>query len=201
MKHWLVGIITVLTLCSCIGLNTRIEINTDGSGEVTLSYRVSRLVLYLGTLDESQRFFAVPVSEKDFEELADRVDGLRLRSFGLEEDSGDVYVDARLEFDDVEALSGLFGITGDSSVTLAQQNGSSRYRHEIVRGYPDGVDADSLEMIETLFRDYEVEFTLTAPRQITSANPGTSSGRTATLEYAVPELVVMRAPLVWEVTW
>ena len=201
MRWILIVALSLFFLFSCIGIETEITIDDDGSGEITLSYKVSRLVIHLGTLEEDRPFFAVPVSRQDFDDITESVPGLRLRSFDMDEDASDVFVDATLAFDDIDALNALFGSNGRSSITLSRSGGRTVYKHVIYEGNGEEVNDDSRKMVEALFSDYALRFSLTAPDDISTVSHGIVSGRNATIEHTIAEVIDLREPLVWEISW
>ena len=197
-----IGSIVLLSLfCSCIDIHAEVSLNADGSGEAKLSYKVSRLVIHLGSLDEDNKFFAVPVSRQDFEDTVRRHEGLDLKSFSTEEDTEDVYVDAEIGFTSIEALSFLFNANDPDAVSLTSENGKTTYRQTIFEGGEEDIDEDSMKMIESFFSDYALSFVLTTPASVTAVNRGTFTGRSANLSLSIPEVVVMTEPVTWEVSW
>ena len=195
------GIVLLLLLCSCIDILAEVNLNADGSGEAKLSYKVSRLVINLGSLDEDNKFFAVPVSRRDFEDTVRRHEGLDLKSYSTEEDTEDVYVDAEISFTSINALSFLFNSNDPDAISLTSENGQTTYRQTIFEGGEEEIDEDSMKMIESFFSDYMLSFVLKTPRSVTTVNRGTFTGRSANVSLSIPEVVVMTEPVTWEVSW
>ena len=105
---------------SCVDLSTEIELNGDGSGRIRLFYTAARAVVNLGTIDEDDRFYALPVSEDDFLTTTGKVEGLSLASFKLEEDVDIIQIEATLDFESIDALSALFSSTGPGAVEIVE---------------------------------------------------------------------------------
>ena len=189
------------TLVSCIDLSSDISIGADGSGTIQLSYTASMTTVNLGTIDEKDRFYAVPVSRKDFQTTVDRIDGLTLRSFDLTEDADTVHVEATLGFDSVDALSQLFSSSGPGAVEISANGSSTSYRQIIYGGSGEDINEESRQFIETFFIDDSVEFTLEAPRDIIETNIGEFDGRKATAKLKLTEILLSTQPVIWEVQW
>lgn len=192
---------SVSLLSSCIDIAAGITLNTDGSGRLRLAYTASRAFVNLGTIDEEERFYAVPVSEEDFRSTADKIDGLSLQSFSLDEKVDTTYIEATLDFDSVEALSGLFGSSGPGAIELTQEGNDVVYRQVIYGGSAEEIDGESRDFIQTFFAGNVVEFSFEAPAGIKGTSIGTFSGRVANMELLLPEVLLSSQPLVWEVRW
>ena len=191
----------LVSLVSCVDIKTDVEVNADGSGTITLTYTALRALVNMGTVDEENRFYAIPISEEDFENTADGIDGLGLRSFDLAETVDTVTVEANLDFESAEALSSFFSSAGPGAVEITDNGDTTTYRQLIYGGSVEEINADSREFIETFFSDYTAIFTLEAPEEISAVNMGEFSGRVAELEMGMTEILLSSEQLAWEVEW
>lgn len=197
----LVCVFTFVVFSSCVDIVTEIEVNDDGSGTVVFTYTALRALINMGTVDDENRFYAVPISQEDFRATAERIDGITLRSFALEDDVDTVVVEAALDFDSPESLSDLFSSSGPGSVEISVDDDTTVYRQLIYGGAEEEIDQDSREFIETFFSDYLVTFTLEAPRAISAVNLGDFAGRVARFEMPMTEVLLSESQLAWEVRW
>ncbi len=62
-----VTLLVVFLLSSCIGIESRIRISNDGSGQLTLKYRVSRLITNLESTEKNGNVVPLPLSREEFE--------------------------------------------------------------------------------------------------------------------------------------
>ena len=194
-------VVILLLLSACVDLTTDIELNSDGSGSIALSYTASRAMINLGTIDEQNRFYAIPVSEDDFLAAANQVEGLSLESFRLSEEVDMLTIEATLDFESVEALSGLFGSSGPGAIEITDDGNITIYRHTIYGGAEGEIDPESRDLIETFFSEDEILFSLEAPAAIQSVSTGTFSGRVARSELMMTDILFSQEPVIWEVRW
>ena len=75
-----------------------ISMNRNGSGMVTINYRISRVLESLGRLDGNEDWNTVPVGKADFERTIERLPGVKLLSFASKEDDINTVIDVKLEF-------------------------------------------------------------------------------------------------------
>jgi len=191
-------------LISCVGIKSEIELDDDGSGTLRLSYKVSQMILHLGRLEDDERVVPLPVNRRDFERTVQSIEGLSLNSYSSREDEENIYIDTELSFQSIEALSDIFSRSDSGGITLTQNDkGDTVYTQVIHRGRGEDIDRDTLEMIETFFKDYFIEYSLTAPGVIKEASPGTTgeNRKTAVFKVSIPEYIKQLEPLVWEVIW
>jgi hypothetical protein len=150
-----------LVLSSCIGLRAEISLRENGSGRMSLEYRVSRTAESLGRLDGNERWQTVPVGRADFDRSLERLPGLRLVSFSSKEEEAAVVNRAELEFTDIKALIPFLGGT-DSGAVLTEAEGKNRLSLIIYPGAGDA-DSDLLSLVRELSRGYGLSLSLSAP--------------------------------------
>ena len=200
-RHFAAALCICLCLTSCIDFAANIEVSEDGSGTVRLAYTALTAMVNMGTIDEEDKFYTVPISREDFENTIAAMEGLTLRSFNLDEEVDTLQIEATLDYDSPESLSELFSSSGPGAVEIVSDGEETVYRHIIYGGSGEEIDEESRELIETFFSDYSVEFSITAPVDIRSTNLGEFSGREATVDLEMTEVLFSPQQIVWEVRW
>ncbi|MDR2662510.1 MAG: hypothetical protein LBC31_05885 [Treponema sp.] len=194
--------------CSCIGAESRVRLNGDGSGVISCEYRVARDLESLGKLDGNERWLPVPVGRADLERSAARIDGLTLVSYSSREAGADTVHRAEFSFADPPALEAFF----DSSGRYFKADMAKK---KITLSFP-GSEARN-EEFEKLAREalegYAFFLALTLPEAPrvswfdsegkTAVFPGTSRVTGTGVECGIPmaDLVFLKAPLTMEISW
>jgi len=202
MTRWFIVILTVVLLSSCIGIKSEILLRQDGTGVLTLSYKISQFMKNIDAGREEKQL-PLPVNEEEFVRTAEGIEGLRLTDIDEREDEENVYIRAELEFDSVDAVNAL-GRAGQIGISLENQGNTNTFRQVIFAGQEgEEITEDSLEMIETFFQGYDLVYAITVPSQVKSHSLGdlSADGRTVTYTITVPEILKASQPLVLEVAW
>ena len=202
MKRCFIFILTVVLLSSCIGIESEILLRQDGTGVLTLSYKISQFMKNIDAGREEKQL-PLPVNEEEFVRTAEGIEGLRLTDIDEREDEENVYIRAELEFDSVDAVNAL-GRAGQIGISLENQGNTNTFRQVIFAGQEgEEITEDSLEMIETFFQGYDLVYAITVPSQVKSHSLGdlSADGRTVTYTITVPEILKASQPLVLEVDW
>ena len=202
MTRWFIVILTVVLLSSCIGIESEILLRQDGTGVLTLSYKISQFRKNIDAGREEKQL-PLPVNEEEFVRTAEGIEGLRLTDIDEREDEENVYIRAELEFDSVDAVNAL-GRAGQIGISLENQGNTNTFRQVIFAGQEgEEITEDSLEMIETFFQGYDLVYAITVPSQVKSHSLGdlSADGRTVTYTITVPEILKASQPLVLEVDW
>ncbi len=189
-------------LTSCLGIESQIRLREDGSGLLTLSYKVSQFMKNLDVGREDKRL-PLPVSEEDFKRTADGIEGVRLTDIDETEDEQNVYIEARLEFDSIDAVN-LLGPDGSMGLSLVREGEGTTFRQIIYDGaQSEEITEDSVDMIETFFQGYELVYSITVPGRVKSYSLGALSndGTTVTYRAAVSELLQQPDAVILEVSW
>jgi hypothetical protein len=202
MHRWAALAVAVLFLSSCIGLESRLSFRQDGSGTLTLSYKVSQFMKNIDA-GRDQKSLPLPVSREDFERAVLGIPGLSLRAIEQREDEENVYINASLAFDTVEAINE-FSRRGGMGLTITAQGGGFVCRQEIIGAREPGeISEDSQQMIQTFFAGYELAYSVAAPASIRSYSLGQldDSGRVLTYRVSIPDLLKSNEAKVLEVVW
>ena len=93
-----------LLFCSCFGMTMDIEFRQNGSGTVSLEYRVSKSLDSLGKLDGNERWNTIPLGKADFERTLSRLPEMKLLSYSSKEDDKDVIFRVKMEFSSINGL-------------------------------------------------------------------------------------------------
>jgi hypothetical protein len=107
---------------SCVGVSADITIRKNGSGFITLEYRISGELESLGKLDGNARWPTVPVGRADFERTIGRIPSMRISSFSSKKRDGDMVNRIKLNFGDTGALLKFFDALG-TGASLVRENG------------------------------------------------------------------------------
>lgn len=211
----LVFCLLFMVLSSCIGVSADISVREDGSGRISLEYRVSRMVEALGRLDGNERWQTIPVGRADFERTLARLPDMRLISFSTREGTangaanrGDIINKAELEFKNINALLAFLDASGEHA-SFVRENGTNRMAFTLLEAWDAAADEELLTLVRELSRGYELRLSLsvtgTASLQLTpEAVPAVqlvSPGKKVSLAIGMGELLSLPGGLGVEFTW
>jgi hypothetical protein len=154
--------VVILSLNSCIGLSMDIQMNRDGSGRLTLEYRLSNALDSLGRLEGNEFMPTIPVSRQDWERTAERIPGITLISHSRRETSQDTVISTVLNFSNPDGLISLLTSTGvEPSINLNSQGGNFDL---IIFNEPDvNLNENLIQLTRPIFNDYNFSISFSAP--------------------------------------
>ena len=212
-------LVSLALMNSCLGASADIVIRGDGSGKITLEYRVSQMLESMGRLDGNKRWPAIPVGKADFERSLARIPGLRLSSFSSKEAggasggirsgrSGDLVTRVTLEFKDTAALLAFLDSTG-SHASLVQGPSSTTLRLVLLDPSTDTLDADLLSLLREISAGYEMSLSFSTPKNavLSLLPPSVTAarivpqGRKVSFAIGMGDLIGLEDGLIVEVTW
>jgi len=194
----------IVSLSSCIGVNSNVSIRQNGSGTIQLEYRLSRMFEALGKLDGNEKQLPLPVGRTDFERTVNRVPGLALTAYSISQDEKDLLVKAELSFTSLDALAGFLDAAGQS-VRLVSDGGNRTMGLVLVRGIKN-VDADLESLVRTVFAGYTIDMRFnfsSTPTVATVGNIGQAAvtGTSARYTSPVTDLVLSSEPVELRLSW
>ena len=209
-------------MTSCLGASADIVMRANGSGKITLEYRVSQMLESIGRQDGNEHWPAIPVGKADFERSVARIPGLRLSSYSVKEyprryskppnsnplGDKDLITSVKLDFKDTAALLAFLDSTG-SRASLVQENGKSTLRLVLLDPATDAIDADLLSLLEEISAGYDISISFTAPKDAAlsvippsvSAARIMSQGKKVSFVIGTGELVGLKDGLELEIVW
>jgi len=194
----------IVSLSSCIGVNSNVSIRQNGSGTIQLEYRLSRMFEALGNLDGNEKQLPLPVGRTDFERTVNRVPGLALTAYSTSQDEKDLLVKAELSFTSLDALAGFLDAAGQS-VRLVSDGGNRTMGLVLVRGIKN-VDADLESLVRTVFAGYTIDMRFNFPSTPTVSTVGNIgqaavTGTSARYTSPVTDLVLSSEPVELRLSW
>jgi len=147
--------ILLLTLNSCIGISLSIQMNKDGSGKLTMEYRISKMINNLGALDGNESMPSIPVGKTDWERTLNRIPGAKLASYSSVEEKQDTVIKAVIDYKDDKSLLLLLDSYGDKT-SINRQGQSGKLELILLKDSVDNstYDEDLLDLMRVFMDGY-----------------------------------------------
>ncbi|TFG61587.1 MAG: hypothetical protein E4H36_10115 [Spirochaetales bacterium] len=202
MKKICLFLLLPLLFFSCLGVQSEIDLNDDGSGTLALTYRVSQMVVNLGTYSGEKSVIPLPLNEADFRNTANRIPDIQVTSFSRKETAEDVIIQTRLNFSTAAGLSAFFAASGNV-INFSSSGGQALWKQTIYVKPQETISLDTVNLMKELFKDYEFSLVLKTPKPVISANIGviSANGREVLFKQSIPEILGADKDIVWEITW
>ena len=156
----------ILIFNSCLGLSMDIQLNKNGSGKLTIEYKISNMLGGLGTLDGNEKWPSVPVGRSDWERTIQRINGAKLSSFSLNKNDQDNIIKVTIDFDNPEALLTLIDPSGGGS--SINMNGEFNIFLDMSDSSDDNSQyADIMPLVSSVFAPYNFSVSFSAPSNST----------------------------------
>lgn len=189
--------VVLLFLSGCLSSETEVVLRDDGSGRVTLQYRIDALAYDTGAFGGDNAGRIVPVTERDFRRAEAELPGLTIRRYRSRRTDELVEVTAVLSFDSTDTLERLLG---EDSVQIELTETGGSWTQTLAAGR---VQDDGDEALAESLEPYSLSFSLFPPGDVESSLGGDLSGdrRSATVVIGLAEIVRASEPIVWTVVW
>lgn len=202
MHRILLACLCAAALCSCLGVESRLSVKNDGSGTLSLDYRIPRSLGDLGRNPEANAPVPLPVEKADFLRAIDGIPGLRLARFTRRADEENVAIHAEIAFRRIDDLATVPALR-DAGLSFVE-SGGRRTLTQVVAGSPVSPPTpEGLAMVDSLFAGGSVTVVLQTPAPMTPGPIGTLSPdrRTLTWTATVGELARRSGSVVLTATW
>lgn len=197
----------IVLLSSCVELENTVSFNKDGSGTILLKYRISKMILESSDLD-----IPLPLTTEEFKYTIENHSGISIKKLVQEEDDTDMIITAELEFLSIEDLCSIYelstmkmSLSEDLTVSMPDMEGEYTFTQTIFEGTEqpaEEISPETMEMLDSFFKGYNLNFTVIAPKPITYNNIGNKQADN-TVSFSIPtiELGNSREDMVFIVKW
>ena len=202
MHRILLACLCAAVLCSCLGVESRLSVRNDGSGTLSLEYRIPRSAGDLGRSPDKDAPVPLPVEKADFLRAIEGIPGLRLARYTRRADEENVTIHAEVAFRRIDDLAKVPTL-GDAGLSIVESGGKHTLT-QVVAGSPESpTTAESLAMIDSLFAGGSVTVVLQTPAPMTPGPLGTLSADRRTLSWTatIGDLARRTGSVVLTATW
>jgi hypothetical protein len=176
----------IITLTSCLSVDTEIFLNSDGSGTAKMVYSVSTLALDISDVDKKKNVIFFPILKDDFDSAASNINGLQILSYEIKDDGNRYYINSEISFDTLQSLSSFTGLP----MTLVEQGNNKLLSvtvYEVLQNSEINEQARSL--IDNSFPDESFSFSLNIPGDIIRVTGATFSGSDVLFQISLKEII------------
>ncbi|MDD3980790.1 MAG: hypothetical protein RBT72_00655 [Spirochaetia bacterium] len=181
-------------LASCVGMDTKVEISSEGSGTVAAEYRISEELAAFGELEANKELLPIPLSREDVEKSLAGSEGLELKSWSSKKAGTDLLISTVIAFDDLDALMFYLDPSGKLATHSAGPAGQE-IRFSLGDRMPS-LDQEMKMLAEVAFDPYAFNFSVQlpkAPQRAESAHPAITKrqeGNTVHFEGRMRDIIV-----------
>ena len=203
MKTRIVKIFSIIFipffLFSCINIETEITFRQNLSGEISIKYSISKAAINIGKIDKEDNFLPLPIEEQKFREIAANTNGLTFISYRQEETEGELFINVKYGFNNIDALNAIVSNSNDKKVEVQRRGDRTYYTHRISNNKP--INEETLDLAKALFPDRYVSVKIIAPQNIRTVSSGDITGNSAQVKYSLTQLLSNKENTTWEVSW
>jgi len=209
--NYLLLCLSAVVLNSCLGVSADITIKADGSGTISLEYRVSQALESMGKLDGNGP--AIPVGRADFERSVSRIPGLRLSKYSSKDirsasGGGDLVTNVTLDFKDTAALLAFLDSAG-THAALVQEGEGKLLRLTLLDPSGGITNPDLFALLQEISGGYDFNISFTLPKNATikmipetvPAAKLVSNGKKVSFSIGMGELLSLNEGVGLEIRW
>ena len=128
----LVGVVAVVLLTSCLGVDMNTRFNADGSGIIKMRLQISQALLQMSKEEGSS---PIPLTKKDVEEAYKDLPGVKVESVTEENTDKDKIITATISFKDFTVFKNTKDLAGTGATLTKGPDGKTTY--SVIVGEPE----------------------------------------------------------------
>lgn len=191
-------IAAVLSLNSCLSLETEVRLRKDGTVAALLTYEISSDSADFGRGFGSDESWPLPLSEKDFQQQSLRIPEVKVKRYRVRSSDGVEQIEVSLKAESMDALSRYLDI--DFNITQTGDSGTLVLTLPVTDEYQDA-DEDIRGVLDNVAGSSVFSFSFQPPSSPSAVNFGLIDRRKAHIEFSFTDLLYGEVPDKWEVSW
>lgn len=188
MKHFrfVLALLILISLISCLSIETEITLNNNESGTASLVYSVSTLAADINNIDRSDNVLPFPITKEDFDSAAEINSGVQIQSYDLSDDGSRYYINSEISFESFESLSEFTG-----TQFLIEDRGNNKVLTVIVYEFSsdEQISEQALNLVRDNFSEDSFIIRINIPGDIIRVQGATFSGSQVRFEINVEDLL------------
>lgn len=195
----------MLFLTSCVGIDTKVKISREGSGNVTAVYRLSEELVAFGELEGNKAMLPVPLTKQEVQDSLKGIPGLSLTSWSSKKDGTDLVISTVIAFDSLDSLMYYLDPQGRLAKHSTTPGGNS-IAFTVGDSIP-ALDPDMKKIAQDAFAPYSFKFAIelpSPPKEALSGNPAITArtnGNTIYFEGKMTDIVATELPPSMNISW
>ena len=204
LKASLIVVLPII-LASCVGIDSKALINSDGSGTLSAEYTLSKDLVSFGQQDNGKAALPIPLSREELESSLKSQPGLSLKSWSSRKSGDDLVISVTMSFSDIKSMINFLDPKGQLSTYT--ETGSDKILFLSLGDSIPPLDPSMKKMATEAFSPYSMKlaFTLPSPpKTVVATGTGTKAwidGKTARLEAAMKDVVTSEEPVTLKIVW
>jgi len=196
----LFAILMTLSMSGCVDLKADITIAADGSGLLTMDYRVPKSIESLDRYQGGSVSLPFPLNKAVLDRRALSLPGIALSRWSREDFNDEIRISAEIRFLNLSSLA-QFLDPDNGRIHYGMANGQRELRFTLS---PEiSIAQDAAAWANLSYKDYAVSLSITLPSRAVSVSHGTLSASGTQARFSSPTSDLLTRPelLVWTIRW
>jgi hypothetical protein len=194
------SILAALSLCGCVDLKADVSLAANGSGRLSVDYRVDRAVVSLERSSVAANTLPLPLDKTTMDRRIQAVPGMVLSGWSREDLPDEVHISADFRFPDLASLAKFLDPSG-KRVVYRTVDRVRELKIVLTEGNPP--TDDSVAWAQASYGRDSVNITIALPARAAFISAGTLSTSGTVARYSVPTADIIKSPdlLFWTIRW
>ncbi|OQY33091.1 MAG: hypothetical protein B6241_09095 [Spirochaetaceae bacterium 4572_59] len=196
---YIFSIVTLISLfSSCLTVNADLSIQPDGSGKITMDYRVSKKAIgFQKDSPAGARLITLPVNRQELDKTTAGIDGISILNVIDREDREYNYINSEFNFSSFRTLSKYCGIP----IELNLIGDISQLTMEFFE-QDQAVSRETTTYLSSFYNEDYLHFVISVPGTIQNSTYGLISPNGRTVEYRISlQDLYSRNQFIWVLEW
>lgn len=198
---YIISLITlILFLNSCLTINSKMKINSNGSGSITIKYSMDSSLNGISSLGSDDDIVPLNLSEEYIVQIIGLRNDIVYKNYRITEDGNYYIVEVTFLFDNIDALNSI--LPKENAIILERNGNNTIFKQGIVSSTDEEIHSESLDILKDIYKDHSFTFEVKVPSDIIEVDHGEKIGSRIAL-YKENFLDVITSPdkKEWSIRW
>ncbi len=191
---------TVFILSSCLTIESDMKINSNGSGNMKISYIMDKGLKGISTLGESDDDVPLNLSEEYISEITSSREDVYYKDYKISLDETYYRVEVIIVFETIEGLNSI--LPEENAVSINRIGGETVFSQMLFDASKGELSNESLEIYKDIFKDHYFRLKVVVPGDIINVDNGIeSANRVAVYQESFIDIISGNNKKDWSIRW
>ncbi len=185
---------------SCLTIESDMKLNSNGSGQIKISYIMDLGLRGISTLDSDDEIVPLNLSEEYISGIVNSRDDVAYRDYNISSDERYYRVNVTILFESIDGLNSI--LPKDNAVSITRVGNETVFSQVLFDSADGELSDDSLDIYKDIFKDHYFRLKVSVPYDIIIVDNGVKSdNRVAVYQESFIDVISGSNKKEWNIRW
>lgn len=199
-KSFISTLIILILFTSCLTLESDMKLNSNGSGNITLTYIIDKELQGISNLGNEDNIVPLNLSEQYIQQVIGIRNDIKYRNYNIDDNSVNYQIKVTFDFESIEALNSI--LPDENKISILKEGNETVLSQGIVSLTNESINDETLKIFRDLYKDHYFKMVVRVPNDIIEVKQGLKTEeRVAVYKESFIDVISSGDKKNWSIRW